>query len=258
MIFNVSGGGGTALNFRVVGGTTAPANPAENCIWVNTDTPITSWLFSATEPTPAESGMVWISTGISSPGAFNALKKNGIQVYPLKAQQYVGGALVDVEAKSYQGGEWEDWFTYLYDVGNVFEELTGGYNSFLNQGGGYARVDADGMHFQTIRTGSYYYPSSGLSTVKQIDFTKYKTITAKGTLERNGNGGSFWARLSPNPDGDMSNEVAIVYYGEDGDFELSLDIQNVTGSYYFKVGTIVNQDQGGGTPEATVTKIWME
>lgn len=127
MIFNVSGGGGTALNFRVVGGTTAPTNPAENCIWVNTDTPITSWIFSATEPSPAEAGMVWITTGTSSTVEFNALKKNGIQVYPLSVKQYVGGAFVDKTAKSYQEGNWVDWFTYLLNGANTFDSITGGW-----------------------------------------------------------------------------------------------------------------------------------
>ena len=52
MIFNLSGGGssGASLNFKVVGGTTEPANPSENTIWVNTDEPITSWIFSAKNP----------------------------------------------------------------------------------------------------------------------------------------------------------------------------------------------------------------
>ena len=44
-------GGGANLNFKVVGGTTAPSDPKENTIWVNTDTAIHAWDFSATEPT---------------------------------------------------------------------------------------------------------------------------------------------------------------------------------------------------------------
>ena len=36
---------GRKLNFEIVGGTTEPSNPAENTIWVNTDTEITSWFF---------------------------------------------------------------------------------------------------------------------------------------------------------------------------------------------------------------------
>lgn len=113
MIFNVSGGGGTALNFRVVGGTTAPSNPKENTIWVNTSTPITDWVFSATQPTAA-SGRVWISTGTSSSVEFNALKKNNVMVYPMSAKQMVSGTLKDVTAKSYQGGKWVEWFDYDY------------------------------------------------------------------------------------------------------------------------------------------------
>ena len=48
---NAGGGAGGGLNFKVVGGTSAPASPKENTIWVNTSTAITSWDFSATEPT---------------------------------------------------------------------------------------------------------------------------------------------------------------------------------------------------------------
>lgn len=44
------GGGSNSLNFKVVGGTTAPVNPKENTIWVNTDVKITSWHFGAEEP----------------------------------------------------------------------------------------------------------------------------------------------------------------------------------------------------------------
>lgn len=130
MIFNVSGGGGAAMNFRVVGGTTAPTTPAVNCIWVNTNVEITSWIFSATEPRPAEAGMIWIYTSTSSIMEFNALKKNAIQVYPISAKQYINGAWVDKTAKSYQGGEWVDWIMYLFKDGDQFENITGGLKGY--------------------------------------------------------------------------------------------------------------------------------
>lgn len=41
---------GASLNFEIVGGTTQPTNPTENMIWINTDTEITSYIFSATKP----------------------------------------------------------------------------------------------------------------------------------------------------------------------------------------------------------------
>lgn len=107
MIFNMNGGGGSAaLNFKVVGGTTAPLNPKENTVWVNTNTEITSWFFSATEPETLEEGMVWLSTGTFSPFEFNALKKNGIQVYPKSAKQYINGEWVGKFIQCYKGNEW--------------------------------------------------------------------------------------------------------------------------------------------------------
>ena len=52
------GGGGIAgLNFKVVGGTTQPTNPKENTIWVNTNTDITSWVFSAGQPESPTEGL---------------------------------------------------------------------------------------------------------------------------------------------------------------------------------------------------------
>ncbi|MBE7016641.1 MAG: hypothetical protein E7420_00585 [Ruminococcaceae bacterium] len=49
MIFNMSGGG-TSLNFKVVGGTTQPSNPKENTVWVNTDVDIPYWVFAPKNP----------------------------------------------------------------------------------------------------------------------------------------------------------------------------------------------------------------
>ena len=81
-----TGGGCTSLNFKVVGNP-QPSNPKEHTIWVDTDVPISSYVFSATEPEAPEEGMVWISIGTSSAVEFNALKKNALQVYPIAAKQ---------------------------------------------------------------------------------------------------------------------------------------------------------------------------
>lgn len=85
-LYGFGGGGGAPLNFEVVGNQ-QPDNSKENTLWVNTDVKITSWIFSATEPENPAEGMVWFSVGTSSPVEFNALKKNGIQIYPLSAKQ---------------------------------------------------------------------------------------------------------------------------------------------------------------------------
>jgi len=127
MIFNITGGGGAALNFKVVGGTSEPSSPTNNTIWVNTSADITSWEFSSVQPSSPENGMVWFTTGTSSPAAFNALKKNSLQIYPISAKQYISGAWESVTAKSYQGGAWVDWIVYLYNSGDTMDGITGGW-----------------------------------------------------------------------------------------------------------------------------------
>lgn len=233
------GNGGSSgngdLNFQIVGGTTAPSDPKENDIWVNTDRDIPEWVFSSDDPlyfgelydpitikegcylnaegkeltgsafftaviaipkntgsisvkmgttetsvchifydnsgnilsivkretgthtydapkgaktlrmsihnndgTPsviafrsAESAqnMVWFSIGANGSIVFDALKKNGIQIHPLSAQQCVNGTWVGVTAKSYQGGKWVDWIKYLYNAGDECTSITGGWEA---------------------------------------------------------------------------------------------------------------------------------
>lgn len=138
---NTGGCGGGGLNFQVIGGTTAPSNPKENMIWINTSTTITDYVFSATQPSAA-TGRVWISTGTSSQIEFNALKKNGIQVYPISAKQYVSGAWVEKTAMSYQGGQWVEWWVWNGDLfvnGDQIEKVTGGWKA-VNGAGSKAEI----------------------------------------------------------------------------------------------------------------------
>ena len=117
---------GVELNFSVVGGTTQPTNPIENMIWVNTDVEITSWIFSVSEPSVKEEGMVWFSTSTDSNVEFNVLENNSIQVYPIAAKQYINGVWVTKTAKSYQNGQWQGWM-----AGAIFVEgkdYVGGFN----------------------------------------------------------------------------------------------------------------------------------
>jgi hypothetical protein len=129
--FKHGAGGSNPLNFKIVSYVTEEellaASPKENTVGVVTADTITSWIFSATEPTDPVEGMVWFSTSTTSHAAFNALKKNTLQVYPISAKQYIGGACVDVETKSFQNGVWVEWVKYLYNNGDECVSITGGW-----------------------------------------------------------------------------------------------------------------------------------
>ncbi len=119
-------GGGAALNFRVIGSPIQPTSARKNDIWVNTSSKIEGWIFSATEPAPVP-GMVWFPVGVASGAAFNALKKNGIVVYPMSAKQHINGAFKNVAAHIYIDG-WNQFAyerEYLYNNGETDIAWTG-------------------------------------------------------------------------------------------------------------------------------------
>lgn len=345
-IMPVSGGGG-GLNFRVIGGTTAPAKPKENDIWVNTDVKITEWVFSGEEPfirkenvdcviakeatrldstgtegyfpqanltdyiklpdgttkittnncdtvtstmchafytadktlistvlrkegtttfevptnavyvrlsmfdnapvnsdplyfvatIGVESGFVWIFTGNSSSAEFNALKKNGITVYPLSAKQYVSGKCVDKTAKSYQGGAWVDWWNgELYDSGNEYTTFTGGWKATASSSTTQVTKSSADMTIKTDYGGDSLYCSN------KIDLTNFSKLVVTGKSFRNNSSATrtqgntkicIWSDVGT--DG-SSNRVAYADYpAEDYDGEFELDVSSLIGEYYVGV-----------------------
>lgn len=247
-----AGGGGGGLNFKVVGGTSAPSSPKENTIWVNTSVAITGWVFSATAPSSPAAGLVWIPTGESSAVDFNALKKNGIQVYPVSAKQYVGGAWVDKTAKIYQGGAWKELITYLYNKGNECTDLTGGWAATAAKpsGSGSTAVSpavTKGTDSITLSMYSGYgnYRIGYLATAKSIDLTNYSKITINVT------------KLSVKGEIIVSNSKTSGF-SKAASMQFSvgvnvLDISSLNGKYYVLLG------MGGheGTASFTFDKVYL-
>lgn len=244
MIFNMNGGGGAALNFKVVGGTTEPVSPSENTIWVNTDADITSWIFSATEPeTPAE-GMILVLTSTASTIEFNALKKNGIQVYPMTAKQYVSGAWVDKTAKSYQDGAWVEWITYMYDKGNQFTALTGGWAAY----GDVADVKFESDHILLELKSGYNEQTAAAHTVNKIDVTGISTLyfyideRTSDDIEESSKISKYAAvGISNSPDIRTDGWVAYTQVSKSSQGALyTVDISQYSGSYYVCVHNAIN------------------
>jgi hypothetical protein len=177
--FKHGAGGGVALKFKVVGGTSAPSNPVENTFWINTDTPITYWIFSGT-PEIKEEGTVWIQTGAFSPNAFNALKgNNAILVYPLTAKQYINGVWVDKPAKVYKYDAWRDlWNGQLFDNGNQWESVTGGWVDAEQINASYAyRIPISVGSTISLDTTTYGdFRQCVARTAKRVDLSGYSTV----------------------------------------------------------------------------------
>lgn len=240
-------GGGAALNFRVIGITIQPTSAKENDIWVNTNIEIKSWIFSATEPAPVP-GMVWFPVGVASGAAFNALKKNGIVVYPMSAKQYISGAWVDVVAKSYQSGRWVDWWSgQLYDNGKEYLNITGeliahalDFSGTINKAPTITKNDSNIV----ITTDSTNYSGGLAYWANKIDLTNYSALKFTGYCSDNSQDRAKVLVLS-----DIS-ESAVAAEGVPATAlsEIEIDISALSGSYY--IGFSVSK---GSSSNKTVT-----
>lgn len=172
MIYVLSGGG-SDLNFKVIAVASEAALPstaAENTIAVITTAPITSYVFSSSVPTSPAEGMVWFATGTASAVGFNAIKKNGLWVYPTGCQQYVSGAWVSKTAKTYQNSVWAEWNTIIYDGGNDVSmfKVTGSSSAVIS---GYVSSYNGGLKFN----------KGFINVIDPYDLTEYTTLHVEFT-----------------------------------------------------------------------------
>jgi hypothetical protein len=223
------GATGTALNFNVVGNP-QPVNPKENTIWIDTDTPITSFEFRATEPPAPLEGMVWIQTGTSSTVEFNALKKNGIQVYPISASQYVGGTWVSKTTKTYQNGELTGWERYLYKSGDEFDSCTGGWigeaRNFPAGNGG--QIPTITRNPTDLSVKGIAYRGSVVRCENTIDITGYSNLEFDGILKNEYSQIYIWTST----EGHVGENAVTTLKGPVNG-SCTLDLSNVpSGKYY--------------------------
>lgn len=223
-------GGGASLNYKVVGGTSTPTSPSENTIWVNTSTAITSHVFSAEQPSSPSAGMVWFNVGTSCPAPINVLKKNALMVYPSGCAQYVSGSWISKTAKTYQNGAWVDWATYIYSMGDLFEDVTGGWSG--KTGNWYGGNNTTLPTITNSATGLRIYQNGGnnawgVSTTKAIDISGYATLVMKVNVvsHRDNDGLAVWASTP-------KTVAASNIFSSTGTHEISLDISGVSGTYY--------------------------
>ena len=234
-------GGGTSLNFKVVGNP-QPENPAENTIWANTDVEITDWVLSANAPESPVQGLLWIKTGASSPAPFNALKKNNITICPLSAQQYVDGAWVSVTCQSRQSGAWVEWIPYLYNRGDECTDFGGNWVcrawKMSSDAGSTAQTfdiarNADNLKF--TKTGLI---GAVMHKENKIDLTDIDTICFKGEMYPGSTarwaGFYVWSEMDGVWD---TNAVAkVLGTSNTTTTEFELDVSALEGEYYIGFG----------------------
>jgi len=250
----MTGGGGAGLNFSVKAYSALPEAGKENEIAVITETPMTGWVFSNFEPSEPAEGMVWVRTGAASGVAFNALKKNGLMVYPIRAIQYISGAWVDKTANSYIGGEWVPWVLYLFYEGHANEPVTGGFYGTIQDGGLY--------YTATLAKGT----GRSFTTKKPIELSGFTTLKAK--MKSNVTSSDVYFRLivddtekdASNADDDTFTKYTSLRGGFSGEeTEVVLDVSELSGPFYVGYQWYINSSASGNrVPNGYVMEMSME
>jgi hypothetical protein len=243
-------GGGASLNYNIIGSTTEPAKK-ENTIWVNTETEITSHIFSATEPTNPVDGMVWFQTGMSSNAAFNALKKNSIEVYPTGCKQYVGEAWAAKTAKTCMNGDWVDWWNgELYDSGNEYSVQTGGWEI--------VGTGSKESNYIIVGATSNISPSTNSAQFSNcVDLSAYSTLKINFiALESSSSTGRIFVYLYNAAEERLESHTILSGSKTESDVIKSVDISSIEEPVYVQVVTYHTNEKR--TVYAKFDQIWAE
>lgn len=233
------------LNFKVYTVPTKPTAPGvENDIAIISSVPMKNWVMSPDNPygIPRNDGDVWIKYSTKG-DTFNALKQNTLMITAISAWQYVGGAWVDQEAVSCQGGAWVDWVRYLYlfnDGDNI--DITGGWNNSA----GTITVGST-IYFSAAGSNNTVYYASTNNKIDIGEFSKINIVASDVDVAHGNNDGRHFiyfatgSRYSPTKSQKIYNANEIY----------TLDVSAYKGTQvYVGIGT--------NNAPLTISKIWLQ
>lgn len=235
---NAGFGGGGGLNLRVYGGTSAPASPKENDIWVKTNLAIPGWALLDQKITLAmKTGYIYLTGDFTDANNY----KNTTGVI-LNTNGNPGGTIYArlVRCIQYDGSAWKNVDAYVYHSG---------WNQFSSTADGI--LIADGVPYTTpsttgkvVQQDGYLQYGSGANKstamwFDDIDLTGYSTITLIGTFTHY-SGQQYdkfvLAAWYGSVDPASGNAAAAVSYATKT--TVTLDVSNLTGKH--KVGLTSN------------------
>lgn len=227
--------------------------PAENTVGVITENEIIGWYLTPSQPEGISEGEVWIRTSISSPFEFNVLNENTLLINPVSCYQFVDGSLVELSAKTYKEEKWNDWVTYLYNKGDEFTDLTGGF-VLVNPNNSFSlsrSIKEDGT-FVFKGTDTSTYRNGYCYTKNKIDLTNYKRIYFNITRDSYTNAEASHKCVVFTSTSSMSASVKIT---KNTAGLYSIDISALSGSYH--VGLNMNSRAYDETHIIEFDKIYM-
>ncbi len=243
MIGRTNAGGG-GLKLYVLGGTTEPASPAENTIWVNTANTITDWFIQYDEPESPAEGTLWISSSAKANTKVNVLWMHGLTFGFGTPKQYISGAWVTKTAKIRINGAWVDAQTFVYKDGDYNENYaesaqksSSWMSVTITEEDADIKID-DSVSGQVHSYGFVYFNRKiDLTEVKTIKYTYSSYGMGNNTsishgyrfVATTGNGENQWS--SPT----AGTPQAYDNYSQSTPNSVELDVSGLSGEHYVGV-----------------------
>lgn len=242
------------LKLRVLGGMTAPANPQENDVWVQTDVAISGWEFSdkkaGTATWAMPTGFVYFdctyggaydsrdSTGL------NFLNQNAIYTKLLGCIQYNGSAFENKDAFIWHGTQWHQFSSTQYAIFNAggAADYSGGWKAYAykSQSSGStpkAPTFSVGSTFNIDLYGQYEYNMGTVFSEAAIDLTKYSMLEIEVASTQTGvisgvEYGGFSCGLCASKQNNWTPAATATNVGAGTH---TIDISALSGSYYLSL-----------------------
>lgn len=227
MILNLTGGS-AGIELAVVGGLTQPASPAENTVWLKTETEIGEVFLQSEAPETALAGDVWIQTGVKMGTALSDVVGMKLSDSPSLVVSAVNCYLYDGAAWNYQmasiytNGAW----TTLYLLS--LKDGTLGTGSWL-----YGRL-ADGLTEGELpltngvwASGSQY--RSNVYALVKVDVTPFSRVEAI-IYGSSSSSGSYLQVLPQSPAVSTSYEKRLA--GTSSSEVIAMDLSDTVGEKY--------------------------
>lgn len=227
-----------SINFNVRTGLNQPSNPKENTIWVNTSVLSSKWSIDGKEPASPVVGQIWFcvanSNGLIS---FNALKTNQLDTNLTAAYQWNGAEWTTCDSYIYINGEW-----IMFDAAPIanaietFSWVSGGTNPGI--------IENNQLKVSSTYGGGTHQTSYWV-TEEKIDVTGFSKIIFHVAKYYHRTASSYVGISETNIfDSSVTSTLFVSYKNLDVDNNnvsnpsttLTVNVENITGSYYIKIG----------------------
>lgn len=237
-----NGGSGGDIKLTVFNGTTAPANPQDNYVWIKTTASLDDLLVCGKSWSPSNrAGRIWLQYEDVTHSSYQWLLKKTANVFvsiPLCGCAIANGTTwTKLEAYLYYSGEWHQFSASQYFIyhSGAATDYTGGFEALAYKASTSGSTEkAPGMELgSTLKlslTATNAYNMGAVFSKSPIDLTNWKTLTLDvEAVQVGGEYGGFDVSLTPAKQNKFA-QTAKVSVANSG--TVTLDVSGLSGNYY--------------------------